>query len=227
MAKLQDRKKWMKKSKVACVTITCMLELKQYCIPLRFPEHLGLLNFDSSTFPALVHLPPMLALPMPSPLGGDVQPLISSISSTGCMNIPLDALPFNCTGALFTGRMQIYWIGQLMNMPHRFVLHADGKHKLHHGEWILMSVGTHMLRWDAANGTLSTTFVPLVYLFCKEHESNGSCLYLVRGLEMIAKKYFPTDAQGNAISLVPGACMSDHCDGFRNAFMAVFPEVRA
>ena len=29
-----------------------------------------------------------------------------------------------------------------------FVLHADGKYKLHHGKWIVFTIGTHDLNWN-------------------------------------------------------------------------------
>lgn len=97
--------------------------------------------------------------------------------------IPFDNAAFNVEGVLLTGRQQVAWLGQLMHEPQGFVLHADGKHKLHHGEWILMTLGTHYLRWEGANkkhsNLLTHSFVPLVYLFCKQHESDGSCLVLV------------------------------------------------
>ena len=95
------------------------------------------------------------------------------------------------------------------------------RHKLHHGEWILMTIGTHHLRWDQKNLRLSTSFVPLVYLFCKQHETEGACLMLARGLEALAFKYYPTDAEGKAIKLVPGACMADHCAAFKTAYETV------
>ena len=47
------------------------------------------------------------------------------------------------------------------------------------GDWILMSLGTHYLRWDPKNLTLSTSFAPLVYLMCKQHESLGAGLMLM------------------------------------------------
>ena len=90
--------------------------------------------------------------------------------------IPQDAAAFGVDGACFTGPTQITWMGQLLKQPKKFVLHMDGKYKLHHGVWILISVGTHMLKATGetpATTKLSNTFVPLVYLFCKNHESNG------------------------------------------------------
>ena len=44
---------------------------------------------------------------------------------------------------ILTTMHQILWIRQLAQMPGKFVLHIDGKHKLHHGGWLLITVGTH------------------------------------------------------------------------------------
>ena len=45
-----------------------------------------------------------------------------------------------------TAKRQILWINQLVESKVKFVLHVDGKHKLHHGKWILMTIGPHVLR---------------------------------------------------------------------------------
>ena len=204
---------------MASIKVSCLLELKQYLMPLKAPDNIGQLRLTGPSFPALTHFPATMALPAPMP---NPMPLAAAaISSLKCLHIPLDNLTFGVDGALLTGRMQIYWLGQLMGMPRGFVLHADGKHKLHHGEWILMTIGTHHLRWDQKNLRLSTSFVPLVYLFCKQHETEGACLMLARGLEALAFKYDPTDAEGKAIKLVPGACMADHCAAFKTAYETV------
>jgi len=45
-----------------------------------------------------------------------------------------------------TAKRQILWIQQLLGSEMKFVLHVDGKHKLHNGKWILMTIGPHVLR---------------------------------------------------------------------------------
>ena len=125
---------------------------------------------------------------------------------------------YGVEGVCLTGRQQVAWMGQLKHRDHQFVLHADGKHKLHHGEWILITLGTHIVRWDAHNLTLSTSFVPLVYLFCKQHESIGACRMLVDALNVTTVKYYGG-------TLKPGATMSDHSDSFLDAFQTAFPDV--
>ena len=79
-----------------------------------------------------------------------------------------------------------------------------------------MSLGTHYLRWDPKNLTLSTSFAPLVYLMCKQHESLGAGLILMDAANATSKKYFGAE-------LNPGACMSDHSDTYRSAFKKSWP----
>ena len=62
-------------------------------------------------------------------------------------HVPLDAAAFQVEGAIFTGKQQIQWVGQLKRMPWQFVLHIDGKYKMHHGRtWVLLTIGSHGLR---------------------------------------------------------------------------------
>ena len=49
---------------------------------------------------------------------------------------------------VLTSLTQVKWILQLVRLGPKWVLHIDGKHKLHHGRWILMTFGTHCLQWD-------------------------------------------------------------------------------
>ena len=99
-----------------------------------------------------------------------------------------------------------------------FTLHVDSKFKLHHGDWVLTSVGTHHIRWDPHNLCLSNQFVPLVYLMCKQHESEGAGRLLLDALNKVCVKYFGK-------KLEPGATMSDHAAGLKKAFVTVFPDV--
>ena len=125
-------------------------------------------------------------------------------------------------------------------MPGQFVLHADGKHKLHHGGWLLITLGTHFLRWDQHNSTLSTRFAPLMYLFCKQQETLGAADMLVDALQLTWYATTKQDTRTHSMQLTvcvcvstrmcdsmkyfgktlePGAMMLDHSDAFRAAFM--------
>ena len=73
-----------------------------------------------------------------------------------------------------------------MVTPHRFVLHIDGKHKLHHGKWMLVSIGTHDLRFDEATKQLSHSYRPLVYMFVKQQETTESVKMLCEALDLMA-----------------------------------------
>ena len=50
--------------------------------------------------------------------------------------------------ACLIGKTNIGWIEQLLKLVHEWALHGDGKHKLHHGRWVLVTFGTHCLKWD-------------------------------------------------------------------------------
>ena len=73
-----------------------------------------------------------------------------------------------------------------------------------------------IFRWDSHHYKLSTTFVPLVYLFCLQHESDGACLMLMDAANILATKYF-------GAPLDPGATCSDHTESFRKGYVATWP----
>ena len=141
---------------------------------------------------------------------------LSNIGAT--MAVPLDGNKYDVHGQCFTGPIQIGWMLQLLGMPNKFVFHIDGKYKLHHGKFILITLGTHFLRWDAAHTTLSTSFAPLMYLFCREHESTGSALLLCHALDYVTQLYFNAKLQ-------PGASVSDHTDSFKTALVSTYGTV--
>jgi hypothetical protein len=85
-----------------------------------------------------------------------------------------------------------------------------------------MTLGTHYLRYDAERDQLSTSFAPLMYLMSKQVESGsevqlGSANMLIDALNVLAVQVFGQEMK-------PGACVSDHCDAYRNAFKIGFPD---
>jgi hypothetical protein len=56
----------------------------------------------------------------------------------------------------FTGLTQIKWLLQLAATDFKYTMHIDGVHKLHHGEWILVTIGPHALN-RADDGTVRKT----------------------------------------------------------------------
>jgi hypothetical protein len=195
LKQLQDKKRAIKRAKVAGVQLLCLQDLRVFLLPLTAP-------------------PSIDALISTNPAGN----LVMTPGSTGrLIYIPLPDT-YGVEGACFTGPAQVQWIGQLTKLPKVFVVHGDTKFKLHHADWGLLTLGTHWLRWDEHHGTLSTSFAPLIYLFAKQHESVGACTLAVDALKWVAFKYFGT-------VLDPGATMSDHSDGFRVAFTKGFKEV--
>jgi hypothetical protein len=241
LQQLQRSSKLMKRAKTAAVHLDQLIDLKH--LALRFyqpmPQPLSLMPPSGTPLAAQQTDAAVLPLAGPSgtqlatqrmdapavlPLAGFSGSASSSSSSTfrQVINVPMDCARYDTEGMCFTGPMQVHWIGQLLQRPQRFVLHADGKHKLHHGRWVLMTLGTHYLRYDAERDQLSTSFAPLMYLMSKQVESGsevhlGSAHMLIDALNFLAVQVFGK-------GLEPGACVSDHCDAYRNAFKRGFPD---
>jgi hypothetical protein len=89
-----------------------VLEFKHVCLPLLMPP----------TLPVTTLL-------------GDPAHVLALTAPLRIMAIPLDAKDFSVSGECFIGPQQIKWTGQLGKIPFQFVLHIDGKYKLHHGKF--------------------------------------------------------------------------------------------
>lgn len=185
--------------KVGGYQVQNVLELKQLCIPLLMP-------------PTLTDLVPVAS---PGPLASPGSPGL--VAPRRMLLCPLESKDFEVSGECFTGPQQIKWIGQLAKIPYKFCLHIDGKYKLHHGKWLLITLGTHYLRWDSHHSNLVNSLAPLTYLFCKEQESQGAAEFVMESLQAVSMQYF-------GVRLFPGAVFSDHCQAFRTGFALRFPE---
>ena len=103
-------------------------------------------------------------------------------------------------------------------MPGEWQVHIDGKSKLHHSKILLLTIGTHYLRYDHHNSTLSNSFAPLVYLFCKEGESDGAVQILIDALIATGRKYYN-------VKVRPGAGTSDHAPALRKAMETTWQDI--
>ena len=133
----------------------------------------------------------------------DVQPFTSYA-------IPVDfTLHTRTDCVVLTMHVQINWMGQLaLNLPKKFVLHIDGTHGIHHGDWVLVTVGTHTL--EHVEGKLVHQFRPLCYMLCKQIETGQSLKVVWESLDLVCLRYF-------GVKLEPGVCCSDHGTGKRAA----------
>lgn len=239
LKQLQGHAREMKRARTAAVHLEQLIDLKNLALKYFEPMPPPLSLMPPSGTPLAAQQTDAAVLPLAGPSGTQlatqrmdaraVLPLAgfsgsASSSSTfrQVINVPMDCAKYDTEGMCFTGPMQVQWIGQLLQRPHQFVLHADGKHKLHHGRWVLMTLGTHYLRYDAERDQLSTSFAPLMYLMSKQVESGsevhlGSAHMLIDALNFLAVQVFGK-------GLEPGACVSDHCDAYRNAFKRGFPD---
>ena len=141
--------------------------------------------------------------------------------------VPYDYDAFKDVEALIlTTLHQIQWIGQLAKMPGLFVLHIDGKHKLHHGGWLLITVGTHAMDYHRKKTALAHAIAhgivhgyrPAVYMFCKQQETDRCIQLVLHCIQIIALKYF-------GVRIVPGLGCADHGKGIMAGFKVEFPTV--
>ena len=67
--------------------------------------------------------------------------------------IPQDYTKYPDTlGVVFTQAKAIEWIRQLIQVVKvHYCLHVDGKHKIHYGKWIVVTIGVHVVEWDDKN----------------------------------------------------------------------------
>ena len=151
LKQIQAFKKNKKRASIAGVHIKVLYELMLHCkkAELSLPTVLTELVLaqrvlsPSGAQPLILQSPGQAVAPSSGPG--------STLTNGPCLRrdmfyIPLSCGLYNCEGATFTGPMQIQWIGQLVKRHGNFILHMDGKHKLHHGDWMLITIGTHHLR---------------------------------------------------------------------------------
>ena len=197
LSQLQDyvkRQKPSYKAKKSGLLLTGMTDLIAFSQSYSIPSTLALLNDAPSSS------------------------LVRSTVGDDSLFIPMQAAAYGIHGACYTGKTQIGWMGQLSKMPQEWQVHIDGKYKLHHAKFLLLSIGTHYLRYDHHNSTLSNSFAPLVYLFCKEGESDGAVQILIDALLGCARKYY-------SVKLTPGAGTSDHAAALRKAMETTWPDI--
>ena len=95
-----------------------------------------------------------------------------------------------------------------------WALHGDGMHKLHYGKWLLLTFGTHCLRYDGYHGEITHSFRPLIYLLTKDHESTASIAFGMVALQMVAVKY-------TGDRLYPTVNISDFSNGLRTGMQYI------
>ena len=147
---------------------------------------------------------------------------LDGVTRTGQLYaVPIDYTAYPCTEAIcLTGLTELGWIFQLVNSPVRYSLHIDGKHKLHHGKWMLVSIGCHDLALDKGDrDEIVHSYRPLVYMFVKQQETFESIKLLCDAVDYLAITCFGADS-----GLSPGIVNMDHSDGFRKGVLRVWPD---
>jgi len=130
------------------------------------------------------------------------------------LTVPITTATLESAGVPLCSPHQAKLISQLADMPDRFTLHADGKYKLHHGGFILLTLGTHVLK--LVKQQLRTSFVPLMHVVKPAGESEAGCTLLLESANFISMML-------NGKSLSPSYTCNDHCDSYKNAFTRTYP----
>lgn len=136
--------------------------------------------------------------------------------------VPFDYANMPCVeGCVVSAKTQVDWIGQCCqaDFAHRFMLHIDGKSKLHVGKFTLVTVGTHVLSF-ASNRDITRSFRPLVYVMTKQRESEKVVALALKAILKICDMYF-----GGSKNFHPGAGAADHGRGIRAGWKQVYPDV--
>ena len=124
LGQVQSLVKRAKQKKVCCVELDTQQDLEELVEPLLMPPFAECMR--------------MMTNPE--------SPQVKTMIAREYFVVPQEAATYGVSGACFTGPRQMGWIRQLQQMPGRFVLHMDAKYKVHHGQWALITIGTHMPR---------------------------------------------------------------------------------
>ena len=129
--------------------------------------------------------------------------------------VPFDADKFNDVEAVvLTMHVQINWIGILVKLEFYYCLHIDGKYKLHHGDWMLVTFGTHSIH--QVGKKIRHTFRPLIYMFVKQQESSSSIFLGLTCCNLIATRFFKKP-------FAPKVGVADHGPGLLSGFKRMWP----
>ena len=132
------------------------------------------------------------------------------------------AVPFDCNqfksveAIVLTMHVQINWIGILLSLGFNYCLHIDGKYKLHHGDWMLITFGTHSIHLDKKDKGIHHTFRPLVYVWTKQQESTDVIWLGLVCLDLIAQRFYQK-------SFSPTVGVADHGPGIAGGWAKMWP----
>ena len=128
-----------------------------------------------------------------------------------CYAIKIDQHnPLIVEGVVFTTKLSIDWLKQLLKEDMKFALHCDGTRRLHHAKWMLITLGVTSMEWNDTKHKCVLSFRPLIYLFCKQQETVPAVELTVLGLRVISEMYF----DGKAIN--PTHFVADHAEAMAN-----------
>lgn len=113
---------------------------------------------------------------------------------------------------VLTMREQMLWLEQCVLCRQDTMVHMDGKYKLHHGGWLLVTLGCHCLRYDATRKRISHSFRPFVYMFVRQKESGPSIHLGLHCCNLICMRFFGKPFE-------PGCGVADHGPGSAQCYI--------
>lgn len=110
--------------------------------------------------------------------------------------VPLDWARYPRTdGVVLVCQAGLSWLTQIVSSGLNYALHIDGKHKVHHGKWILLNSGIHSLESSEGYGMTGSqlnvvqSFRPVAHFFGKQHESEESVVMLLDAIDMCMQQF--------------------------------------
>ena len=91
----------------------------------------------------------------------------------------------------------------------------DGVHKLHHGRWVLIPMGSHTLRYDEHRKQMVQSFRPWAFLFCPT-ETGDHVAQALFALEATAEMLW-------GVKFTIHTCCIDHSEALKNGILQAQP----
>lgn len=115
-------------------------------------------------------------------------------------------------GVVLVSKSGLEWLQQIVESGLNYAMHVDGKHKIHYGKWILVTMGVHSLEnMFHCRTKCCHSFRPVIHFFGKQHESEESMVMLLDGVSFCVQKLFGYPFSGEA---TPALGIWDRAAGF-------------
>lgn len=141
--------------------------------------------------------------------------------------VPIDWTNYHATeGVVLVCKRGLDWLVQVCTSPLQYALHIDGKHKVHHGKWILVNVGVHSIETNIASRGhvgIVQSFRPIAHLFSKQHESEEGVVMILDALDKCAQQFLGVSFFEDTCA-APSIGIWDRSPGILRGWQRRFPQ---